>query len=288
MADFRRGIKAGVATGGVYIVISVIIAAIGRTFLYPSNFIYAAGLTPFMFSVDSFVVSALIYHVVRGIIFGAVFAALYDFLPGATAVKKGLVLSIFLWIVTVIQVIYTTPGWPWTEDGFTGGGTYYSGTISLSSVGLALVGIISALAFGALAGFLWDRFRGKELAEERKGRPVLLISFILGGVMWALLAIGFIIGVVIRGVPLIEPGPFWWYNMLAVSVAFLGLPGWILALVAWRKTRRGESGLKWGMAGGVLMALTGIMLLPGALAITGGVLSGREPAIEPGTATVAQ
>jgi len=69
-------------------------------------------------------------------------------------------------------------------------------------------------------------------------------------------------------------------------VLFLGLPGWILALVAWRKTKRGESGLRWGVAGGVMMALTGIMLLPGALAITGGVLSRRKPASEPSTAAI--
>jgi len=42
------------------------------------------------------------------------------------------------------------------------------------------------------------------------------------------------------------------------------------------------------VAGGVLMALTGIMLLPGLLAIIGGVFSGRQPATEPGTVAVGQ
>jgi hypothetical protein len=290
MADFRRGIKAGVATGGVYLVISAILKAIG---LYPSGFIYAAGLgfspglTDFPFVIYSILYSIL-YYIIRGIIFGAVFAALYHYLPGTKNVIKGVVLSSFLWVIAVIQAIYTTPGWAWHADGFSGSGTYYSGTISLSSVGLALAGIISAVAFGALAGFLWNRFRGKELAEERKGRPVLLVSFILGGLMWALSAIGFIIGVVIRGAPAIEPGPFWWYGVLAVAVAFLGLPGWVLALVAWRNTKKGESGLKLGVAGGVIMALTGIMLLPGVLAIIGGVFSGRKLAIESGTAGIEQ
>ena len=116
----------------------------------------------------------------------------------------------------------------------------------------------------------------------------MLVSLILGGLMWALSAIGFIIGVVIEGAPLIEPGPFWWYGVLYVSVVFLGLPGWVLALVAWRKTRRSELGFKWGVAGGLMMALTGHMLLPGALAITGGVFSGRKPATESSTAEIGQ
>jgi hypothetical protein len=294
MADFRRGIKAGVAVAAIYLVISVILAAIGHRFWYLSDFIDAAGLgIPLWLMDPSFVITLILTNIVpyvlRGIIFGAVFAALYNFLPGTKSVIKGVVLSSFLWIVAVIQVIYTTPGWPWHADGFSGSGTYYSGMISLSSVGLALAGIISALAFGALTGFLWDRFRGKELAEERKGRPVLLVSFIFGVLMWALSAIGFIIGVVIGGAPIIEePGPFWWYGVLYVSVVFLGLPGWVLTRAAWKKTKRGESGLKWGVAGGIMMALTGHMLLPGLLAIIGGVFSGRKSATESSTAETEQ
>ncbi|GAG94275.1 unnamed protein product, partial [marine sediment metagenome] len=136
---------------------------------------------------------------------------------------------------------------------------------------------------------IWNRLRAKKVAEARKGSPVLLVSFILGGLMWVLPAIGFIIGVVIGGAPLIEePGPFWWYSILFTSVVFLGPFGWVPALVAWRKTKRGESGLKLGVAGGVIMALTGVMLLPGVLAIIGGVLSARKPTNESSTAAIEQ
>jgi len=285
LADFRRGIKAGVATGGVYLVISAILAAIDPEFLDITD-IYAAGLTPFVFGVYLFVLSLLVNHVLRGIIFGAVFAALYYFLPCTASVKKGVVLSSFLWILAVIQIIYTTPGWHANET-ILGGAYYYSGPLNLSSIGPVLAGIISALFFGALTGFLWGRFRGKELAEERKGRPVLLVSFILGGLIWVLPAIVFIIGVVFRGIPAIGPD-FWWLDLLNTLVVFLGLPGWILARAAWRKTKSGESGFKWGVAGGVMMAVTGVMLLPGALAIIGGVFSGRKPATESNTAEIEQ
>jgi hypothetical protein len=295
MADFGRGIKAGVAVAAVYLVIAVILELTHFSDQFGA-ITMAAGLRTSLELTDpsfgiTLILTNIVPYVLRGIIFGAVFAALYNFLPGTASIKKGVVLSSFLWILAVVQIIYTTPGWPWHTNGFgfSGSGTYYSGMISLSSVWLALAGIISALAFGALTGFLWDRFRGKELAEERKGRPVLLVSFILGGLMWVLSAIGFIIGVVIGGAPLIEePGPFWWYGVLYVSVVFLGLLGWVLALAAWRKMRRGESGLKLGMVGGVIMALTGHMLLPGALAIIGGVFSGRKPAIESSTAAIGQ
>ena len=292
MADFGRGIKAGAAAAAVYLLISVILEVTG----FSDQFLgitMAAGLRISLWLWDpSFVIylilTNIVPYVVRGIVFGAVFAALYNFLPSVSSIVKGMVLSSFLWIVGAVQLIYITPGWP--TDGISW--TYYGGTVSLSSVGLTLVSIISVLAFGALVGVIWNRLRAKKVAEARKGIAVLLVSSIMGGLMWALSAIGFIIGVVISGVPLIEvieePGPFWWYSILAMSVVFLGLPGWVLTLAAWRKTKRGESGLKLGVAGGVMMALTGIMLLPGALAITGGVLSGRKPATESSTAAIEQ
>jgi hypothetical protein len=294
MADFKRGIKAGIITAIVYIVISLILGEIyqlsipGSAFI--RDFIYGSGLTPFSLTAltdPSFVISLFFQYVVRGIIFGAVFAALYSFLPGTKSVGKGVVLSLFLCIVALVETIYTTPGWP--TDGRIIGGVYayYGGALILSSISLALAGIISALVFGALTGFMWDRFRAKRLAEARKGSPVLLIGFILGGVTWVFFAVMFLLGVVIGGVPAIGPD-FWWLDMLSTLVVFLGLFGWVLTLVAWRKTKRGESGFKWGVAGGVIMALTGIMLLPGALAITGGVLSGRKPASEPSTAEIGQ
>ena len=284
MADFDRGIKAGVATGIIYLVISAILGAIyqNNPFSFP-HFILGTGLTPLFtwrsLTDPSFVISLLIQYMGRGITFGVVFAALYNFLPGNASVKKGVVLSAFLYIIALVGAIYTTPGWP--TEGNTIDGIYYIGTFNLSSLSLALAGIISALVFGVLTGFLWDRFRGKELIEERKGRPVLLVSFIMGGVIWLLLAVVFLIAVVIAGAPAIQPGSLWWFDLLMMSVVFLGLPGWVITLVAWRKTKRDESGLKFGVAGGSIMAVTGVMLLPGLLAIIGGVLSARKPAMSP-------
>jgi len=252
---------------------------------------YAAGLIPFTWgslTEPSFWTSLLFQYIVRGIVFGAVFAALYNFLPGVSSIVKGLVLSVFLCIVALVETIYTTPGWP--TDGMIVGGFYvqYSRMLYLSSISLALSGIISALVFGVLTGFLWDRFRAKKLTEAGKGSPVLLVSFILGLVIWVPMAVLFLLAVVIsRGIPAIGPG-FWWFEMLSMLVVFLGLPGWVLVRAAWKKANRGESGIKLGVAGGVIMALTGIMLLPGALAITGGVFSGRKPADESATAAIEQ
>jgi len=286
MADFRRGIKAGVAATAVYLIVSVILELTGFSYQFPV--IMAAGLRISPGLGDPiFVILWILPLIIRGIVFGAVFAALYDYLPCATSVKKGVMLSSFLWILGAVGLVYTTRGWP--AGGVQTSSMVSGVTVCLSSIGLALVSIISALAFGALVGAIWNRLRAKELAEARKGSPVLLVSFILGGLMWAQGAVVLFMNVVIRGFPIIEePGPFWWYSILFVSVVFLGLPGWILVHVAWKKTKVDKSGLKWGVAGGAMMALTGVMLLPGVLAIVGGVFSGRKSASESSTAEIGQ
>jgi len=289
MADFDRGIKAGVVTGIVYMIIAGILGTIYSDSFSLPHVVVGTGLTLFTWrslTDPSFVISLLIQYVGRGIVFGAVFAAMYSFLPGTAGAKKGVVLSLFLCAVALVGAIYTAPGWP--AGGTIVDGIYYIGTLSLSSLGPALIGIISALVSGALTGFFWNRFRGKELKEERKGRPVLLVSFILGGVIWTLFAVILVPQVVInRSIPALQPAS-WWFDLLMMSVVFLGLPGWILALVGWRKTKADESGFRWGMMGGVLMALTGIMLFPGVMAMIGGVLSRRDPVTEPVAGVITQ
>jgi len=294
MADFGRGIKAGAAAATGYLVVSVILELTGLSYQFPV--IRAAGLGISLESTDPMLLTGLIFgRIVQGVIFGAVFAVLYDSLPGTTAVKKGLVFSSLLWVLVAVELVYTTM--PAIRayaptDGFQ---TLWSVAlsvagvhVSLPSIGGVLAGIISALALGALAGFLWDIFRATRLAEAGKGTPVLLVSFSLGIWMWASSAIGIIIYVVNEGALIIEPGPMWWANMLHALVTFVGAAAWILTVIGWRKTRKGESGFRWGLAGGVMMVLTGIMLFPGVLAIIGGVLSGRKAATETRTGAIEQ
>jgi len=294
LADFGRGIKAGVAVAAVYLIISVILELTGFSYQFPV--ITAAGLGIELELTDPLLLTGSIFgRIVEGIMFGAVFAALYNYLPGTTSVKKGVVFSSLLWVLGAVELVYTMAGWIHAMAGLPtdGGQTLWSTSltvagikVTLPMIGPALAGIISAMVFGALTGFLGDRFRATRLVQAEKGSGVLLVSFALGVWVWASSAIGIIRYVVNEGTLPVGPGPMWWGNILHVAVTFIGPVGWILALVAWRKTKRGESGLKLGVAGGVIMALTGIMLLPGVLAITGGVFSGRKPADESDTAEI--
>ena len=157
--------------------------------------------------------------------------------------------------------------------------------------------IIYALLFGVVFAALYalvrairNRLKAKKVTELRMGSEVLLVGLIIGGFLWlpkVIEVIHPIINVVRLGWPTpIAPGSFSWYQILYMSVIFIGLVGWVLVLFGWRRTRRGESGLKLGVAGGVIMALTGVMLFPGLLAIVGAVFSARKPDNKSGTPAI--
>ena len=144
----------------------------------------------------------------------------------------------------------------------------------------SLVFGVAFAALYALVRAIRTRLKARKVTELRMGSEVLLVGAIIGGFLWlpkVTDAIRGIINVIMRGWPTpIESASVSWYAILYWSAIFIGLIAWVLVLLGWTKTRRGESALKMSVTGGVIMALTAVMLFPGLLAIVGGVLSARK------------
>jgi len=287
MADFRRGIIAGVAAAVIFFIISVILNVTGLADRF-SFFVAAARLELWAGSAEPRLMVHQIWpRLVQGAIFGAIFAALYIYLPGRTAVRKAIVVSQMIWAIGVVQGMYTSLNWPWQIYFMFPEVASYGTAVSAYVLGWALISIASAVAFGALAGAMWNRLKAREAPEPRPGSTALLVGFAIGILFWLGAALS-VIGAVVTGW-------YWglwsdilairWASILYASAAVLGLAGWILVLLGWRRTRRGETGFRRGLAGGIVMAVTGVMLLPGVVSIIGAVLSRREPASKPAMST---
>jgi len=296
MVDPVRGIKAGLIAAGVFLVVTVMLRFTGLYAQYWEVF-FAAELSlesmpPRPFGVPGFEVSMLevvAKRIVGGIAFGAVFSALYSHLPGRVSVLKGVVLSVFLWILGMIAVIYLYLGWP--EWSF-GGLSWWGGAVSGTSVSNVVASFGATVAFGALVGGIWRGLKAREVTPARSGTVALLVAWIAGSLLWLGAAVPYVViyvfgEVVIGGHPFVLVTPGDWWSMLMTITVFLGPVGWILTLLAWRKTRRREAGFGLGLAGGIIMFVT-IMPIPGALAIIGGVLSRREFDRDSRNAAIAQ
>ena len=283
--DLGRGVKAGLIAAGVLLMVTVILRFTGLYAQY-WEVLFAAGLRLESMppgpgglpGLETGMLQTVAMRIVGGVAFGAILAALYSHLPGRFSVVKGAGLSVFLWALGTIAVIYLYLGWP---EGSFAGLSWWGGAVSGTSVSHVLAGLGGTVAFGTLAGGIWRGLRGKEVTPASGGTMTLLIGWVVGLFLWLGAAVPYVVlylfgEVILGGRPfaLVTPGD-WWSALIAFTV-FVGPAGWILTLLAWRRTRRGEAGFGLAVAGGVIMVLSNFMLIAGALAIVGAALSRRE------------
>ena len=133
MTDFKRGMTAGAKAGAVF---GIIFSILGIVYAY-------ATLEPGYVIVTERAIGLVIGYIIAGAIvgaiFGAIYAAAYGSLPGAKSILKGLSLGILWWIVVGLGLAYLLG---------TGVDIYN-----------AVSGLISALIWGALIGFFWDKYK---------------------------------------------------------------------------------------------------------------------------------
>jgi len=139
MADFKRGMTAGAKAGVVF---GILFSILGVVYTY-------ATLEPGYVIVTEraivLVIGYMIAGAIVGAIFGTIFAAAYNRLPGAKSILKGLSLGLVWWIVVGLGL------------------SYLLGTeIEIYHIASSL---ISALVWGSLIGFFWDRYQARPIKE---------------------------------------------------------------------------------------------------------------------------
>lgn len=120
---------AGAKAGFIYgIIFSIIAIVYTYTQLGPGEYI-----------VYERAIGFIIAYAIVGVIFGTIYAAAYGHLPGAGSISKGISLGIVWWLVIGIGLAYLL-------------GTEIDAYHAVSS-------LISALIWGSLIGFFWDRYK---------------------------------------------------------------------------------------------------------------------------------
>ena len=122
--------KSGAAAGVIYgIIFSIIAIVYTYTQLEPGEYI-----------VYERAIGFIIAYAIVGVIFGMIYAAAYSHLPGAKSISKGISIGVIWWIVIGLGL------------------GYYLGTIESMPIH-AVTSLISALIWGVLVGFFWDRYK---------------------------------------------------------------------------------------------------------------------------------
>ena len=139
MVDLNRGLKAGAVSGVIYGVAGPIINGL----IYSFSWRYGS---PFYLFLNA--IWGIIPGLILGIIIGLIFAATYKLIPGTTSMVKGIIISIFFWLIfsLLLQYIFSY-------------GSFY---LSESRQIIIMLDLILYVFFGILLGVFWDKFEKLE------------------------------------------------------------------------------------------------------------------------------
>jgi len=134
MSDLSIGLKAGAVSGVIYgVVLLVTQEIISRL----------SGGYKLSYYVFTYAIPGAIYGLIFGIITGLIFGVSYKSIPGTTSMIKGIIFSIFAWLIV----------------------SFFRYTINYSHFYLSehlqrtiMVDLIIFIFFGILLGIFWDKF----------------------------------------------------------------------------------------------------------------------------------
>lgn len=140
MVDFFRGIKAGLIAGLSYGIISEIFFLTRYTYYSPLSF----------FFVLISVIFTMFWGLILGCVFGLIFAALYDKIPGTNSIIKGITLSTLFWLIFSVLIV---------------GFIFYSNNNSTNDT---IFSLLAYIIFGFFVGFIWDKSKATENFDSEK------------------------------------------------------------------------------------------------------------------------
>ncbi|UCD13347.1 MAG: zinc ribbon domain-containing protein [Thermoplasmatales archaeon] len=135
MADLGKGLKAGAVAGVIYGAVGEVIKQIVYSLSWGDRIYYYV-----FFSA----IPGAIYGLILGIIIGLIFAVAYKSLPGTTSIVKGLIISIFSWLIFSFLFQYII--------------IYYRFYFSERYQITIIADLILFIFFGFLLGVFWDKF----------------------------------------------------------------------------------------------------------------------------------
>ena len=140
MADLTRGVIAGFVAGIVFGIISLI-----------QHLMYVMIVSPATTDPWSVLLIGMFFIMLPaslvGLVFGLVYAAAYNVLPGSTGVNKGIAFSVVFWLIYHVLL----GGLPF----------FFAPALWVGFVvNSVIVGFILSLVWGLTLGWVWDRVGG--------------------------------------------------------------------------------------------------------------------------------
>lgn len=151
MVEYSRGLKAGIISGLVFGIVNAIVAAFIYWFMLElipgemSEGLINAGV----YTLALLIPGKIIFGIIGGAIFGLIFAAFYNKLPGSKPIVNGITTAIIYWIIFSLIIGYFFR-------------KYYFAAYGITYIADVIIGLIMFLFWGFLLVKFWDKFGGKQ------------------------------------------------------------------------------------------------------------------------------
>ena len=151
MAEYARGLKAGVISGLIFGIVNATVAAFIYWFMLESipGEMSEGWITVGLYTLSLLIPGKIIFGIIGGVIFGLIFAAFYYKLPGSKPIVNGITTAIIYWVIFSLIIGYFFR-------------KYYFAAYGITYIADVIIGLMMFLFWGFLLVKFWNDFREKQ------------------------------------------------------------------------------------------------------------------------------
>jgi len=153
MVEYSRGLKAGIISGLIFGIVNAIAAAFIYWFMLESipGEMWEGLTNAGIYTLTLLIPGKIIFGIIGGAIFGLIFAAFYNRLPGSKPIVNGIVIAIIYWLIFSVLIGHFSK-------------EYYLASYGITYIADVVIGFIIYLFWGFLLVSFWNKFSEKQKA----------------------------------------------------------------------------------------------------------------------------
>ena len=150
MAEYVRGLKAGVISGLIFGIVNATVAAFIYWFMLESlpGEMSEGTIKAGLYTLSYLIPGKIIFGIIGGVIFGLIFAAFYYKLPGSKPIVNGILLAIIYWLIFSVNIGHFSK-------------EFYFALYGTTYIDDVIIGFIMYLFWGFLFVSFWNKYSEK-------------------------------------------------------------------------------------------------------------------------------
>jgi uncharacterized membrane protein YeaQ/YmgE (transglycosylase-associated protein family) len=151
MAEYIRGLKAGIISGLIIGIVNAIVAAFIYWFMLESisGEMSEGWIKVGFYTLSLLIPGKIIFGIIGSVIFGLIFATFYNKLPGSKPIVNAILIAIIYWLTFSVLIGHFSK-------------EYYLAAYGITYIADVIIGFIMYLFWGFLLVIFWNKYSKKQ------------------------------------------------------------------------------------------------------------------------------